>query len=795
MKAHNGGRWGGAKHIIVGDLNDITADLTSTTIDISTASETPAAGSYLVDRYKGASIYMEGDSDGPYTIASNDANGVCTLEGTFSQAVQDADGTGSIDGEFRIVVPHQKELAVVIGQDSATSELFSLVAKRKFTETSDWETVSSYDDLGLSSNDDKPWLTTILEQEEELRLYQLEVSSSYTGATVEAKLPANFCEIPTDVSGATLTFQWYRWSADSTNTGDPFLGDITAVDTSFIEPHVYTVDFTAATTFDVTVTWPDGTSQALGSGTVGTTFAPAHPQLTTFTIEAGGTAAVDGDQLTVRVDPLPLDLYKREAFVYPVAVSADGNNNQRIRIVSNTYNSITVRSDLVLTSFGAVAAVAPSVTTGDLSAVSFSGSETIILTPDSGDAVTLTISGAVGPGAAAIKAELDTLDTDSLFTFTVSGDTIIISVNGSYGSQSTITLGNGTGHGDLSIATSGTVTGTDGVPARVEARMPMWGGYDGDTPAAADYIVAMDLSENRFNRWFDTNLGLVRFATVGITATTVKDAARPLAAKHGWKYMAEFASSLESQALPGEAALADMIANEEESDYVDHIFPSRVKYLNVAKTKTVTRSPVGQFMGIKARLANAGVDGERGFHIAAANNNLQGKLSPRCKGLSDDLGRWTPPKKLLNDHGVVMILWEGPNVYLWGNRMYSKGRTPKGKRYTITERDVYYHVARDLFVTTRPFFFKSISARRLGDVSRALREKMKVYYHDGWFSDEGGRAPGFEQQCSVQVPLSLNTAAELNEGNVYASVTFTPRPALESLTIVLSPTQTTATDS
>lgn len=786
MKAHNGGRWGGAKQILIGELNDITADLTATTIDISTSTTTPSAGSYLVDRYAGATLYIEGDSDGPYTVASQNANGVLTIDGEFSQAVQDADGTGAIDGRFRVVVPHEKELTVVVGQDSVTASRFSLKGERKFKSTAAWETVTSYNDLGLSTNDDKPWTTEIYSGEVEQGRYQLELTTSYSGATVEAKLPANYCESPTAVSGATMTFQWWRWTAGSSNTGNPYLKSIAALNTSSIEPHVYNLTFTAATTFTVSLVWPDGTTQALGTGSTGTLFDPEHPQLTSFTITAGSVAAVANDTLKIRVDPLPHDLYQREAFLYTIAASTDGNSNQRLRIASNTYNSVTVRADLDLEAdYGAVAGVAASVDTNDLSAVSITSSQTVILTPDDGVAVTLTSAGS-GPGASAIAAELTALDTNDIFVFTPNSDgTMTISVNGSFGSKSKITLGNGTAHSGLGLATSGSVTGTDAIPARIEARMPMWGGYDGYTPDAADYVQALDVGGSIFDRWLTTNLGLVRIGTPSITGSTVKTAGAALAAKHGWKYNAEFSSSFEALSLPGEGALNDMITNESESDYVDHIFPSRAKYPNAEGTKTVLRSVVGQFMGIKARLANTGTDGEKGLHIAAANNNEQGRLSPRCRGLSDDIGRWIPPKKLLNDHGIIMLLWEGPDVYLWGNRMYSVGRTPQGRRYTVTERDVYYHIARDLFVTTRPFIFKSLSLRRLGDVQRSLRDKMKPYHRDGWISDFNG--PGFEQSVSVLVPLDLNPPENLQEGLIHCTVGFRPRPSLENLNITITP--------
>ena len=791
VKANNGGRWGGRKRVSVGIVNAIATDLTSTTLDISTAPQTGTV--FLVNLYAKALLYVEGDSSSPYTVDSNDAAGVVTIEGEFSQAAQDADGTGAIDGSFRLVLEHAKELSAVIPQDSITQQRFALNGLRRFNVGDDWEVVTSYANLGLSVSDSLPWISTVAETE--LTRYQLELTSSYVGATVENKMPSNFCEVPTDVTGNTITYQWFRWSADSSNTGDPFLFDAAPNDTGSIEPHVYDITFTAATVFTVAVTWPDGSAQTLSTaGATGAEFDPGHPQLAKFTILVGGTPAISGDTMKIRIDPLPADLSKREAFVYPIAVSVDGDTNQRLRIVSNTYNTLSLRSDLVMSDFGAAAGTAATVSGSvDLSAVSLTN-ETFIIGVDGLSEITLTSTGS-GPGAAAIAVELNSLDTANLFTFGADPDdtTLLkITANGSYGAKAKITFGNGTGHSIVGIPTTGETAGTDATPFRIEARWPMWGGYDGIAPTASQYIIALDLSDNIFKRWLSTNLGLVRFGAPSITDAATKGAGRALAAKHGWKFIPEFDSALEAVSLPGEAAIADMLANEEESDYVDHFFPSRAKFLNVGRTKSVVRSHMGMFMGLKARMANVGVDGEKGFHIAAANNNEQGKISPRVIGLSDDIGRWTPPIGLLNDHGIVPVLWEGASVFYFGNRMFSQGRTKAGKRFTITERDVFYHVSRDLFVTTRPVIFKSISARRLSDIQLKLREKMKTYHADGWFSDFGGTRPGFEQQVSVEVPLSLNTPALLQEGKVSASIVFRPRPALEDLTIIISPTQLTS---
>lgn len=786
VTAQNGGRWGGRKRVLVGLLNAVATDVTASTIDLSTASELEAS-MYKEDMLAGATLELEGDTGGPYEIVSNTTAGIATIKGEFSTEVLAADGSGDIDGQFRIVLAHDKELSVVIGQDSILSSQFSLSALRKFKSTSDWEVVSRYDNLELSTSDNRPWVSTITEGE--LERYQIAVSSSYSGATVEEKLPCNFSEVPTSVSTNTLTFQWYRWAV-TTGNGTGYITGVAPVDADSVEPHIYRLTFTAATTYDLTVEWADGTVQELAAAHLMGAFEPDHPQLTEFTITAGGTAFTAGDVVTLRVNTLPLDLYKREAFIYPKAVGTGAG--KRSRIVSNTYNSVTIRSDLDFADFDSAVGASPTVTgTASLAAVTFTIGNTLILTPDGGAPVTLTST--TGPtGAANIVAHLTALDTAGKFVFSVYNTNYLrIQLAGSYGSQSSIAVGNGTSDAQFGLTNGDVEYGTDAVPFRIEARWPMCGGYDGAAPAAARYALALDLSNSVFKCHMNTNLGLVRLGIPGLTTAVSSagiDAALLFCAANGWIHVVDTPTSLETLSDPGEAAV-DYLLTQVESDYRQWRFPSRLKYLNTAGTKIVTRSSAGQVIGRYALLANVGIDGERGMHIAAANNNAQGALSPRAKGLPDGVGRWSPPIGLMDSNGIVPILWDGPNVYMYGNRMFSSGRTPAGGRYTITERAVYYHVARDLFVTARPVVFKSISARRLGEVTSMLRDKMRPYYNDGWFSDQGGTKLGFEDQVTVEVPASLNPPADLQEGRVRAAINFTPRPAIEKVSIILAPTQ------
>ena len=80
-----------------------------------------------------------------------------------------------------------------------------------------------------------------------------------------------------------------------TNTGNPTFGAITAA--SYAQVGTYKVVFTAATAFNIY----NPAGALVGTGATGTATVPANAGGLTFTITAGGTAAVAGDSFTIAV--------------------------------------------------------------------------------------------------------------------------------------------------------------------------------------------------------------------------------------------------------------------------------------------------------------------------------------------------------------------------------------------------------------------------------------------------------------------------------------------------------------
>ncbi len=120
VKGHNGGRWSGrARRWLTGTALTLSSALTS--------NSTLATGeTMLEDIYKGADVYFEGDSGGPYRISSNSTAGVLTFESEVSQDVIDASNGASngVDGHVRIVLEDDLELTVVVGPDTSRGQTF-----------------------------------------------------------------------------------------------------------------------------------------------------------------------------------------------------------------------------------------------------------------------------------------------------------------------------------------------------------------------------------------------------------------------------------------------------------------------------------------------------------------------------------------------------------------------------------------------------------------------------------------------------------------------------------------------
>jgi hypothetical protein len=221
----------------------------------------------------------------------------------------------------------------------------------------------------------------------------------------------------------------------------------------------------------------------------------------------------------------------------------------------------------------------------------------------------------------------------------------------------------------------------------VVAPLEMSGGEDGnagiDDPS---YIQqAWDVDGSPFNRLFGRNMGLIKYATPGVTSTAVQKAGVAYAEAKNHQYRYEITSATVTEA----GAITYINDTLGRSDFAVVAFPSYGTVpdplSNEGKTKTVTLT--GMIHGREARIA-ADYDG---YHKAEAG--IDAKL-PKLLDIptSDAILN----EELLNPAGIAIIKKVKGNFIIWGDRTVHSDPTWKWKHQRET-MSYYEHVLQESF--------------------------------------------------------------------------------------------------
>lgn len=217
-------------------------------------------------------------------------------------------------------------------------------------------------------------------------------------------------------------------------------------------------------------------------------------------------------------------------------------------------------------------------------------------------------------------------------------------------------------HKTITIATGGDMTddGASGDEFLVEAALPLAGGRDGNADLIdADFnSQAWDTDSSPFNRTEGKNLGLVKFATPGNTATAVQKAGAAYAQAKNHQYRYEVPSNILTD-VSAEEYVNDTLGRTE---YAVVAFPS---YGDVpdpdgngeGKLKEV--SLTGMIHGREARIAAD----FNGFHKAEAGTDA---ILPAL--LQIPTGDVKLDEELLNPAGIQVIKKNKGNFIIWGSR-------------------------------------------------------------------------------------------------------------------------------
>jgi hypothetical protein len=217
--------------------------------------------------------------------------------------------------------------------------------------------------------------------------------------------------------------------------------------------------------------------------------------------------------------------------------------------------------------------------------------------------------------------------------------------------------------------------------------LEMSGGEDGNASIDdSSYIQqAWDVDNSPFNRLFGRNMGLIKYATPGVTSTAVQKAGVAYAEAKNHQYRYEITSATVTEA----GAITYINDTLGRSDFAVVAFPSYGTVpdplSNEGKTKVVTLT--GMIHGREARIA-ADYDG---YHKAEAG--IDAKLPKLLDITTSDA---ILNEELLNPAGIAIIKKVKGNFIIWGDRTVHSDPTWKWKHQRET-MSYYEHVLQESF--------------------------------------------------------------------------------------------------
>jgi phage tail sheath protein FI len=655
LRAHNGGRWGGKRAYYTNDTT-LLADIDEFTIDTGITT-------WTTDQWKGGYVELAGVPNVRYTITGNDDTGLITVEADSTMASDLAGGADPTNQRYYLVLENEaKELAVLFedGQENPTTEFGISV-------TLDGDVVYEKPNLSTDPNSGRYWVNVI---NDDTSNYFVEAVDTYTGSHVPDARPANHYGEFTALTATVLTATIHEFAISSAGGGDPTFALGSTTDDH--KAQTITLDMTAATTFNAS----SDLFGDLGSGTLGVLFEPNNAWTPPFTVTAGANPLAAVDTLTIVYKPFLADSLVN-GFLYP---DKDTDRRLRYRIVSNTHSTITVAagSDMA-TDVGPIAGVAATGSIVEVAQADHVDGETLVLEDTVGVVVTFyyDVTGTFTPGGGydATNVQLDisgdttASDVATTVRAAINAAAIAITAGGAAGN---ITLAQDNTGAAGNNAILETVADADYVVAgftlgvtatedefMVEAYLAMGNGRDGNADLVdADYNGQLwDTSSSPFLQVAGKNLGLIKFATPGITATAVQKAGVAYATARNHQYRYEVPENILTEQAVDEY-VNDTLGR---SDYAVVSWPSRGHTPDPESTDNKLKLVplTGMIHGREAQMART----YDGYH--KAQSDITATL-PRL--LKIPTGDRVLNEEYLNPLGINVIKKTKGNFVLWGDR-------------------------------------------------------------------------------------------------------------------------------
>lgn len=324
-------------------------------------------------------------------------------------------------------------------------------------------------------------------------------------------------------------------------------------------------------------------------------------------------------------------------------------------------------------------------------------------------------------------------------------------------------------HKSINVAAGSdlTVSGATDDQFMVVGPTALIGGIDGNADISNnDYNQqAWDTSLSPFNRIFGRNMGLIKYATPGITTLSVARAGVAYAEENNHQYRYEIPDSTVTESGAIEHVNDDLGRN----NYAVCLFPS-FSYvadpLGNGEGKRKLVSNTGMIHGREARIA-ADYDG---YHKAEAG--LEATL-PEILALPT--GEIQLNEEQLNPVGIGVIKKVKGNYIIWGDRTLYLDPTWKWK-HQREQMSYYEHVLRENY----DWIIFAIN-----DLAQwaVVRTSLISYFLPEWRTKRALRGDTFNEAAIIKIDGENNTNLTMDAGDMYAEISLRLADTIERFII------------
>ena len=309
---------------------------------------------------------------------------------------------------------------------------------------------------------------------------------------------------------------------------------------------------------------------------------------------------------------------------------------------------------------------------------------------------------------------------------------------------------------DSITAADGSDLTTDGAPAdsfMVSHAGELAGGLNGSSDLVdTDYNQQLwDTGLSPFNRVIGRNLGLIKFATPGVTATAVAKAGAAYAVAKNHQYRHEIPSNVTTD----QGAIDHINVTLGRTEYSVVAFPSYVSVadpeaLEAGKLKVTSNT--GMIHGVEAAFAR----NFDGYHKAAAGTD-----AILSKVLKTTTGERLLDEELLNPAGLQIVKKVKGNFIIWGDRTLHVDPTWRFK-HQREQLSYYEHVLQENF----DWIVFAINDPSSEDLARAA---LRAYFFPE-YKKRALRGDTFDDAAIIKIDAENNTDASRGNGDLFADI-------------------------